>query len=946
MLLVNKRLDFRPRGRAARLVRPVLLALCLAAAGPVLAADPQASRFYEDALQRFDKRDYKGAIIQLKNALERDRSLLPVQLLMGRALLEDGQPAAAEAALTEAMRLGVARAEAVVPLAQSMLDQGRSAMLLSDARFSTGGLPAEVQYRLLLLKSSASADLGNAREAMSMVDQARKLRPNDPDSWLAEVALQIRSRDFDRATAAADRALALAPDSANVLYQRAQIDHARGNLNAALGGYGRALAKDAEHVDALLSRAGLLIDLGRPADARVDVERLRAVAKEDPRGAFLAALLAEKAGDAEAARTALREVTALVAPVPLDYIRYKAQVLMLAGLAHYGLGEREAAKPYLEAYRNLDPGGGVAKLLARILLTEGKAEPAMQVLDGYLRANPRDAQAQALMASALMASGRSTRALQVARSGLQSQDNPALRAALGLGLMGSGQLADAVGELEAALKQDPNQFQAGAALVGLYLQRGDGRKALDLAQALVKRWPGDARVQAVLAQARMGNRDAAGARSALEAALKIDPDLRTAQLQLARLDLAQGRFEAAQTRLNGLLLKNDRDPELLYELAAVAQRRGRGADAQQLLEQAVLYGNPQDMRASLALADLHLKANRVTEAIAVTKAMATKIPDDAKAQVAVARMQLAGRDREGARVSLGVATRLANFDPEVQLEIGLLQIAAGNLDGAAYSLDKSLNGRPDFLPAMAALADVEVRSGRLDEAEAIARRILDKHPKRALGMTLLGDVAWARQQQAPAVDRYRQAHRAEPSTATLLKLTAALEVQGNAGAAADALATWVRGKPDDLRAVRALAGVQVRRGDHAGARATLERLLKTQPGDAGLLNELANVLLVLDPKAALPVAEKALAAAPGNPHIIDTVGWALFRNGQRERALQQLRDARLRLPDNPTIRYHLAAVLADAGRHGEARTELQAALAAAPRFEGDAAARELLKSLP
>ena len=110
--------------------------------------------------------------------------------------------------------------------------------------------------------------------------------------------------------------------------------------------------------------------------------------------------------------------------------------------------------------------------------------------------------------------------------------------------------------------------------------------------------------------------------------------------------------------------------------------------------------------------------------------------------------------------------------------------------------------------------------------------------------------------------------------------------------------------------------------------------------------ELANVLVVLDPKAALPVAEQAMAAGPGSAAITDTLGWVLFKNGQRDRALQLLRDARLRQPGNPTIRYHLAAVLADGGRHEEARTELQAALAAAPRFEGDAAARELLKSLP
>jgi cellulose synthase operon protein C len=928
-----------------RSTRAILLALAFVA-GAAMAADPRASRFYEDALQRYDARDFKGSIIQLKNALEIDRSMLPVHLLMGRALLEDGQPAAAEAALAEALRLGVARAEAVLPLAQSMLDQGRAATVLSDPRFSVPGLPAEPQYRLLLLKSGAAADLGNAREAMSLVDQARKLRPADPDSWLAEVALQIRSRDFERAVIAADRAMALAPGVANVEYQRAQVDHARGDLKGAQAGYSRALARDADHVDALLSRAGLLIDIGRLEEARRDVARLRELTPMDPRAVFLEALLAEKAGDAERARKALQEVTALVDPVPIEYIRYKPQVLMLAGLAHFGLGEREAAKPYLEAYRSLDPRGGVSKLLARILLAEGKVEQAMQALDDYLQAHPQDGQAQALMASALMASGRTSRATQVARSGLQAQENPALRAALGLSLMGGGQLSDAVKELEAAWKQDPRQLQAAAALVGLYIQRGDRQKALDLAQALVQRQPKNSRMQAILAQAKLGNGDAAGARAALEVALQLEPDLRSAQLQIARLDAAQGRFDAAQLRLNGLLVQNDRDAEVLFELAVVAQRRGRSDDAQRLLEQAILHGSPQDMRPSLALADLHLRAGRAPEAVATAKAMAVKVPSEPKAQVAVARMQLAGKDLDGARVSLGVATRLANFDPEVQLEIGLLQIAAGNLDGAAYSLDKSLKGRPDFLPAVAALTEVEVRSGRLDEAETLARGILQKHPQRALGHTLLGDVAWARQQRSAAIERYRQAHRAEPSATSLLKLTAALEIAGKAPAAAELLVAWQRQNPTDLRVSRALAGVQMRRGDNAAARTTLEQLLKAQPTDASLLNELANVLLALDAKAAVPVAERAAAAAPGNPAIIDTLGWVLFNNGQVDRALQLLRDARLRKPDDPTIRYHLAAALAKSGRPAEARAELQAALAASPRFEGDAAARSLLKSLP
>ena len=99
------------------------LAYALAALIPASswAADPKASKYYEDALVRYEKNDLDGAIIQLKNALQIDNSMLPVQMLLGRALLQNGEVAAAEVALLEALRLGVNRAEIVPLLGQAYL---------------------------------------------------------------------------------------------------------------------------------------------------------------------------------------------------------------------------------------------------------------------------------------------------------------------------------------------------------------------------------------------------------------------------------------------------------------------------------------------------------------------------------------------------------------------------------------------------------------------------------------------------------------------------------------------------------------------------------------------------------------------------------------------------------------------------------------------------------
>ena len=144
---------------------------------------------------------------------------------------------------------------------------------------------------------------------------------------------------------------------------------------------------------------------------------------------------------------------------------------------------------------------------------------------------------------------------------------------------------------------------------------------------------------------------------------------------------------------------------------------------------------------------------------------------------------------------------------------------------------------------------------------------------------------------------------------------------------------------------KATADAYARSGNLAQARNGYESALKQAPNDVAVLNNLANVLLRMKDPAAIGIAEQAVAKNPANPNAIDTLGWILFQNGQAERALTMLRDARLREPGNPEIRYHLAVVLAQAGRKNEAREELDAALKSGRPFEFAAEAQALYRTL-
>jgi Flp pilus assembly protein TadD len=93
------------------------------------------------------------------------------------------------------------------------------------------------------------------------------------------------------------------------------------------------------------------------------------------------------------------------------------------------------------------------------------------------------------------------------------------------------------------------------------------------------------------------------------------------------------------------------------------------------------------------------------------------------------------------------------------------------------------------------------------------------------------------------------------------------------------------------------------------------------------------------------MAQRAHRLSPQDADIQDTLGWLLLQHGQVESGLRQLREARLRAPRNPEIRYHLAVALAQTGRRDEAHAELSSLLQEKTTFDGVQDARALLEKL-
>ncbi len=924
------------------------LPLGLACAGLILvgsahATPDKAARYYENALDRFEKNDVSGAVIQLKNVLQEDPRMLAAHLLLGKALLRSGDLKGAEAAFEEALRKGVNRAEVALPLGQVYMALGRPETVIE--RITVSDLPAALQVDVLTLRGNAYFESGNNRLAAQSFEEARALNGKSAAPLIAEIPMLLATGQSALAAERAEKAVELAPQNASAWNMKASVLHASLDMTGALAAYDKALAFDPKHVDARVARASLYIDLQRDAEAKEDLTFLQTAAPDEPRASYLRALLAAKEGDNQAVPAALADVTRIIDALPPPWLARREQLLMTGALAHHGLGNPQKAREYLDMIlarnnRNL----GAKKLLASIYIDTRDFSRATTLLESLQKSVPDDPQVMFMLGSVHMAQRRYVQASDLIEKAAARTGTPEMNRALAYTQISLGQNELGLHSLEKVFSAHPSDTRAGMALSQLYMRQGEKQKALQIAEAMVKQDATNLSALNFLGSIKSASGDLKGARLAYAQALEKDASFRPAILNLVRLDSSEKRFDEARKQLDALLAKQHDDHEVLYEYGLLERRAGRMDAAIRHMQKASDVQR-RDERPALALIDFHLSRRDPAKALEVAKTWSSYLPDNLPVQMALGRAFLASGDAGSARSVFTGATRLAEYDTRAQVMIGTLQIQAGNLDGAAYCAQKALQGQPDDPAAMMLMVEVEAKRGDSVKADEALGILAKKHPDRVETAQATGHLALSRGQHAAAIAAFRKAVSRQESTDNALALVNAYMASGEAGKAAKFLEDWLKTRPNDFLARKALAETQYRAGQLQAARQSYATALAQVPDDAVMLNNYANLLQQLNDPIAQETAEKALALDPENSSYADTLGWILVRKGQVDAGLRHLREARLRSPENAEIRFHLAYALTKSGRSNEAREELLAALPASSGLPESELVRQLKTEL-
>jgi tetratricopeptide (TPR) repeat protein len=270
---------------------------------------------------------------------------------------------------------------------------------------------------------------------------------------------------------------------------------------------------------------------------------------------------------------------------------------------------------------------------------------------------------------------------------------------------------------------------------------------------------------------------------------------------------------------------------------------------------------------------------------------------------------------------------------------------------AVMYLRLALSLKPDFPVAYLLVGDVLDRDGQPEEALAAYEKVLDDpvlgSDARYQRAMLLNDTGKPDQ----AIKAFRGMLQERPDNLSVL--TSLADTLRTEERFDEALAVYDKvlgqiGEPSERHWVLYYArGITYERLDRwDDAEADFKQALELSPDQPLVLNYLGYSWIEQHKNLedALAMIQKAVEQRPDDGYIIDSLGWALYRLGRYDEAVDWLEKAAALIPEDPTINDHLGDAYWQTGRRLEATFQWRHALAMKPEEDEVAALESKIKS--
>ncbi|MEZ5571459.1 MAG: PEP-CTERM system TPR-repeat protein PrsT [Halioglobus sp.] len=451
-----------------------------------------------------------------------------------------------------------------VELGKSML--GNLSSMLSQ--FDDG--QRQTDETMLFIRASAEYIQGNDQSAIGLFNTYLLRNKGNIAAIRLLADLYLRNDDIRRATELLSSQVSEVSEDLGLSVQLLTLYIRSGNVYRAeelLALLKKKGAGDNPYV--VMAEAQVLRLKGQSADA-LHLLDSHAFAEQEPQGYGLlrGVLQLELGKNADAQRS----VEQLVAAYPNT-----VRINNFAAATYLALDKLSDANTYIEKVLQLDPGNVDARFNQAMLYKKrGDLEESNKILKALVEERPSHTRALLLMSRNLFLQGKYDEAIEWSEKVYAYDKTSTTPAELQIEIYSQAGNWDKAREVSQRLvRGDPLNTDYLVQLANIAMKVEDQELAQNTLSRLYPLWKRDPEKLRQLADMQARFHNGVAARKSLEQALKLNKDDYLVQLDLARLDLAEGRYDTAQTLAQALeneFGQRSDSSQLLGEIAFARQQ--------------------------------------------------------------------------------------------------------------------------------------------------------------------------------------------------------------------------------------------------------------------------------------------------------------------------------------------------------------------------------------
>jgi putative PEP-CTERM system TPR-repeat lipoprotein len=873
-----------------------MLGIVLAIAG---CGGKTVEQLYAEGVQQLQKANPGGAIVLLKNALQKDQNHLDARYQLARAYAAAKKPEQAEKEFQKVLRQNPSREEIKLELAKIHFYVKKPDLSIQEAGEYLKNHPGSAEALEILGAAHFAAN--NPGEAERCLLQVLKGEPSRISAKLELAGIYGAQKKIREAKEILSGVIAQDPKNSLAYYMLASLEASVGNRDKSLVIYQKIAEINPSDAMARYKTGMIYLDMGEKDRAAKTAEEIVAKFPKRAEGYRLKGIAAYQRQNFTDAVTELQRANKMQPAMEGYYF---------LGLSLYGKGELENALSQFRVILDHNPSSIKARLLTgMILLSQKRVDDSITEINKVLQSEENNALAHNLLGSAYMTKGKYDEGLRELNRATEL-DPKLIDAHIKKGIfhLSKGNDKEAETDLRTAVKVRPELLNTRLILFSHYMRRNDKAKALGVLREGLTGKKEDAPLYNSMAAVAFAENKPAEAVKYLQKAKEADPAFFAPYFNLATFHAADGNYVKALAEYGAVLQKDPQNLQAMLGTAALEELNRKESEALKWYAKAKETKNPA---AFIALAGYQMRKKNPGKAVSVLDEAIKANPRYADALELKGRICLAEKKYREAIKAFDDVEAIAP-DRGVPLKISAY-VAMKEIPKAVEQARRAITLKPNSASGYLMLASVYESQNDLDRAVAELKTGLNRDKESLQAMLKLGNLYARKKDYTLASTTFAEVVRKNPDLAhAYFSQGALLEMTGK-----------------KVEAVRKYRQALAKAENYVPALNNLAFLCTEGFGNK---------------EEALRLAVTAFKLEPGNAGIMDTLGYALLKNGRKEEARKALEKASALLPDNPTVNYHLALAYRESGDKAQATAKLQKALQS-DEFPEAQKARALLAEL-